>query len=350
MSGAKTPPETPVAATLAARIAQHGPLPLDEVMAVAADAYYAQGDVFGRGGDFITAPEISQVFGELVGLWCAATWQQLGAPLPFHLVECGPGRGTLMADALRAASKVPGFLNAAEIHLVERSAALRERQKSALASYRVQWHDAVTDIPGGPMLLVAERIPRRATAQEANSVRTQRMAGPNAMSRIRRTRLRIHRASRHSPPKSGRTNGCGKIGAIVVDAPGRSRRLCADIGSAHVVQDSGAALLIDYGYSGPATGDTLQAVKAHRFHPVLADLGGADLTAHVDFTAVRRAAEAAGARALRGRSRKAPGSPVSASACVRPSSVVANRRRKPRRSPPASNASPRRTAWVCCSR
>ncbi|MEQ9448377.1 MAG: SAM-dependent methyltransferase, partial [Rhodospirillaceae bacterium] len=108
---------------LAARIRRDGPITVAEYMAAVSNTYYARGDVFGADGDFITAPEISQVFGEMIGLWCAVTWQAMGQPRPFRLIECGPGRGTLMSDVLRAAAQVSAFAVAADIHLVERSPA-----------------------------------------------------------------------------------------------------------------------------------------------------------------------------------------------------------------------------------
>ncbi|MDX2142096.1 MAG: SAM-dependent methyltransferase, partial [Rhodospirillaceae bacterium] len=122
------------------RIAQAGSITVAEYMNLCAEAYYARGHAFGRGGDFITAPEISQTFGEIIGLWCAVTWQAMGQPKSFRLVECGPGRGTLMADALRATKRVAGFHAAAQMHLVERSEALRAAQRNALGGREVRWH------------------------------------------------------------------------------------------------------------------------------------------------------------------------------------------------------------------
>src|SRR5579864_4097341 len=116
-------------------------------MTAASEAYYAQGDVIGARGDFTTAPEISQVFGELIGLWCGITWQQMGSPAPFRLIECGPGRGTLMADLLRAAARVKGFREATRLHLVERSLALRAQQADRLKDAAPTWHDDVADVP-----------------------------------------------------------------------------------------------------------------------------------------------------------------------------------------------------------
>ena len=131
------------------RISRHGPIPVSEFMAMALGdpdhGYYRKSDPLGAKGDFTTAPEISQVFGELIGLWCVHCWQQAGAPTPVKLVELGPGRGTLMADALRAVTTVRAFTEACEIHLVETSPALRRCQEDALAGHSVTWHDNAQD-------------------------------------------------------------------------------------------------------------------------------------------------------------------------------------------------------------
>src|SRR5215470_12891999 len=120
--------------------------------------YYATRDPFGIAGDFTTAPEISQVFGELIGAWCADYWQRMGAPNPVQLVELGPGRGTLMADALRATRRVPGFHDALTLHLVEQSPMLRRIQQKKLAAYKPQVHDTIASLPPGPTLLIANEF------------------------------------------------------------------------------------------------------------------------------------------------------------------------------------------------
>jgi len=149
---------TPVEDRLRARIAAEGPLPVEDVMAEANAAYYARGTAIGAAGDFITAPEISQVFGEVVGLWTAVVWQLLGMPKPVSLVECGPGRGTLMADALRALAPVPAFREALEVHLVETSPALREVQCATLGDAVTAWHDGLETLPDRPLLLIANEF------------------------------------------------------------------------------------------------------------------------------------------------------------------------------------------------
>ena len=150
-----------LAGLLKARIERTGPIGLDDYMAAClADpqwGYYRRADPLGRDGDFITAPEISQMFGELIGLWAGVVWQTMGAPRHLLLVEWGPGRGTLMADLLRAAPMVPGFADALSVHLVEISEPLRRRQRQALAGHAVTWHDRYDDLPDGPLLLILLR-------------------------------------------------------------------------------------------------------------------------------------------------------------------------------------------------
>ncbi len=281
---------SPVAKDLAARIEREGPLPLDVVMAAVAEAYYAQGNVIGADGDFTTAPEISQVFGELIGLWCAVTWQQMGSPASFRLIECGPGRGTLMADLLRAAARVKGFRDAARVHLIERSQALRARQAEALKGVAPIWHDDLADVPPGPTLLVAneflDALPIKQYVR-ANGAWAERHVDVMDDAFIFTDRL--------GTAPQGAPEPCDD-GTLIERSP-TVDAFMHDL-AARLMREGGAALFIDYGYVGPATGDTLQAVKAHRYHRVLDDLGRADLTAHVDFGHLGRIARAAGLRAL----------------------------------------------------
>jgi NADH dehydrogenase [ubiquinone] 1 alpha subcomplex assembly factor 7 len=153
---------TPLGQRIARRIARHGPITVADYMALALTdpglGYYMQGDPFGPRGDFVTAPEVSQMFGELIGLWCIDSWQRMGAPAEFMLAELGPGRGTLMADALRAARVAPAFLDAAEVHLVEASPSLRARQAETLGSGRACWHDSLSELPEAPLLVIANEF------------------------------------------------------------------------------------------------------------------------------------------------------------------------------------------------
>ncbi len=281
--------------TLKARIRRDGPLSVADYMEACANAYYAHGEVFGASGDFITAPEISQTFGEIIGLWCAVTWQSLGAPKTFRLIECGPGRGTLMADVLRAAGRVPGFRDAARVHLVERSAKLREKQREALKGALATWHDDIEDVPAGAAIILAneflDALPihqwektERGWCERAVGLSAEgNFAFTAAPSSTPRT-LEIPLAMSADAPR----------GAIFETSPATldwTRRAAA-----RVTEYGGAALIIDYGHAKTALGDTLQAVKAHRYHDVLADPGDVDITAHVDFEAVATAAREMGAK------------------------------------------------------
>jgi len=277
---------TDLAATLAQRIRAHGPISVAEYMAAAAAQYYGRRDPFGVGGDFVTAPEVSQMFGELLGLWCVAAWQAMGAPARFVLAELGPGRGTLMADALRAARAAPHFLGGAELHLVETSPVLRRRQEAALADHRPHWHGRLEDIPSGPMLLVAneffDAMPVRQFVRGATGWQ-ERYVG------LRDDRLAlvlddaVSEALPAAPPGSVREVSPAALAAATA------------IGH-RVAQEDGAALLIDFGYGASACGDTLQAVRGHRRCHILSDPGEADLSAHVDFAAIAARASGAGAR------------------------------------------------------
>lgn len=235
------------------------------------------------------------MFGEMIGVWLADCWINQGRPDPVNLVELGPGRGTLMADALRATARVPGFHAALRLHLVETSPALRARQAAALQSFSPTWHDRFDDVPNGPTLLVAneffDALPIR------QFIRTpagwaERKVGLNAQGEMAFTfdpapggalLTPLHLDPRIAP------------GAIAETCPA-GIAIAAEIGR-RVAAHGGAALIVDYGYDGPAIGDTLQALRAHQPVPVLDGPGTADLTAHVDFTALAQAAVKAGATA-----------------------------------------------------
>jgi NADH dehydrogenase [ubiquinone] 1 alpha subcomplex assembly factor 7 len=273
---------------LSAHIRREGPLNVADYMAASAEVYYGRPDVFGAKGDFITAPEVSQVFGELVGLWCVVTWQQMGSPAKFNLVECGPGRGTLMSDALRAAAHVSEFAKAADVHLVERSAALKEKQRDALKDRDVTWHDDLAGVPAGPTILIAneflDALPIRQFEKTAEGwgERYVDMDKPGRFAFILRP----------VPGFPDPTNAA--VGAVCEVSPAVDAFVEAT--AEHLVRDGGAALFFDYGHVHSGLGDTLQAVKDHRFHGVLESPGEADLTAHVDFARVAQVAAAKGAR------------------------------------------------------
>lgn len=285
---AKKKPE--VEERLITQINEQGPISFSTYMDAVAEAYYARGTVFGKAGDFITAPEISQVFGEIVGLWCVTAWQALGQPRNFNLVECGPGRGTLMADVLRTVWDIaPAFARSASLHLVERSEALRNEQRKTLAPYDIDWHDDLSTVPDGPVILVANEF------LDALPV-SQFIKTPSGWCE----RLVTHDA--HEFQFATAPLPHPDIGDAFNDAPTNSileqssavQQATSDIATL-CVDNPGAALLIDYGHILSDVGDTVQAVKNHSYHPVLKSPGDADITAHVDFAAVAQSARAQGA-------------------------------------------------------
>ena len=293
---------TPLEAELLDRIALNGPMTLAEFMAEALThprhGYYATRDPLGVAGDFITAPEVSQMFGELIGLWCAVVWQGMGAPDPFVLAELGPGRGTLMADALRAARRVPGFRDAARVHLVETNPVLRERQAQSLADAGLRgapaWHDDFAALPDGPMLLIANEF------FDALPVR-QFERGESGWHE------RLVAASADGTALCLALGPAGSLPSLVPKgladaAPGKTVEICpGGIALAHALgsrlaEQRGAALIIDYGYAPSQPADTVQAVRGHAYCGILEQPGETDLTAHVDFDALAGAAGEGGAR------------------------------------------------------
>ncbi|MBL8642400.1 MAG: SAM-dependent methyltransferase [Rhodospirillaceae bacterium] len=289
-------PTAHLAAHLREEIRRAGFISVAAYMDMIAAGYYARGDVFGVKGDFTTAPEISQAFGEIIGLWCAVTWQQMGKPHPFRLIECGPGRGTLMADLLRAANQVPEFTAAAEIHLVERSEALRAVQKRTLGKgsitpHNIIWHDDFSTTPSGPCLVICneflDALPIRQFQRTAHGW-AERVVELDGGGQFRFGTQPVDNAPIPIPIAMA-----AEVGAVFE----YSEAVAGFVGAVaqRVVRDGGAALLIDYGHTVSAAGDTLQAVKQHQYVPVLQNPGSADLTAHVDFAAVKNAGRTHGA-------------------------------------------------------
>ena len=285
---------TPLGDKLAARIAATGPMSVADYMAACLGdpdhGYYRNRDPFGAAGDFVTAPEVSQVFGELIGLWCVATWQDMGMPKRFALIELGPGRGTFMADILRAARLRPEFLASVEVHIVETSPRLRERQRNAMMSSGIvpTWHEDIRDLPASPSIVVANEFFDALPISQfvrTESGWSERMVGLDADGKLAFGLMPVALAG-HAPAAPGSVIEQSPASTAIIE------RLAEGI-----AMNGGAALVIDYGYAGPAIGDTLQAVRAHRYADVLATPGEADITAHVDFTALATAARRAGARA-----------------------------------------------------
>jgi NADH dehydrogenase [ubiquinone] 1 alpha subcomplex assembly factor 7 len=286
---------------VAALIASQGPISIAEFMTIALHdpqaGYYATRDPFGVAGDFITAPEISQMFGEFLGLWCVQVWHDQGKPARKRLVELGPGRGTLMADALRAARVAPEFLDGLEIVLVEASPTLRDIQRENLKIWgdKVRWTAQFDDsLDDQPLFLLAneffDALPIR---QYVKTVRgwCERMIIADANGALDFALSPVPAADITIPPdREFAPDG----GVYEVSPP--SLALVEEIARV-VALRGGGALIMDYGYHRPGFGETLQAVAEHEFAEVLADLGEGDLSAHVDFSTLAARARGAGAEA-----------------------------------------------------
>jgi SAM-dependent MidA family methyltransferase len=274
--------------TLHELIALEGPITVERYMSLCLRHYYATRDPLGTAGDFTTAPEISQMFGELIGLWMLEVWNDMGRPA-CRLVELGPGRGTLMADLLRATRLLPNFKAAVTVHLVETSPPLRQRQQAALAAsgFKIEWHDRLEDVPAGPMLLVAneffDALPvRQFLATDRGWC--ERLVGLDGE--------QLTFGLRPEPdPALGKPLRLGDV----LEWPAASVDIMRALGG-RLARDGGAALILDYGYWGPAFGDTLQSLKSHRPVDPLQEPGEADLTTHVDFHRLAQAAATQGAR------------------------------------------------------
>jgi NADH dehydrogenase [ubiquinone] 1 alpha subcomplex assembly factor 7 len=251
---------------------------LDRFMARANAAYYATHDPF---ADFTTAPEISQVFGEIIGLWAAVAWRTLGSPDPVLLVEAGPGRGTLMADALRAARQVmPGFASALRVHLIETSPRLRAAQAALVPE--ASWHDSLDRVPAAPMILVAneflDALPIRQFVRRGDGW-TERFVADGAW---------VEQAAADVPPARDVAEG------QVVEVNEPARAFVASV-ARRVRRHPGVGLFVDYGPARSAAGESLQAIAGRKPVSPLSPPGSADLTAHVDFADMAATARAEGA-------------------------------------------------------
>lgn len=262
---------------------------VDEYMAECllhpAHGYYTNRDPLGAAGDFTTAPEISQMFGELIGLALAQAWLDQGAPAPFTLAELGPGRGTLMADALRATRGVPGFHAAMDLALVEASPLLRDRQQAALAGFAPRWADRVEDLPAAPLFLIAneffDALPVRQVLRASAGWR-ERLVG------LADGQLAFGLgAPMQVAALADRLADTGE--GDMVETSGASRAIASQIAT-RIADHGGAALIVDYGEQR-SLGDSLQAVRTHAKVPPLTRPGEVDLTAHVDFGALAEAAQ-----------------------------------------------------------
>lgn len=296
---------TPLEQEIRALVESEGPLPIASYMTLCLAhptyGYYTTGQPIGgragpagTSGDFITAPEVSQLFGELIGVWCMERWQALGSPAKFSLVECGPGRGTLMRDLLRIAGALPGFKDAADLFLVEVSPALAEQQSRLLSPLHdpIRWIGDIAGLPEQPTILIGneflDALPFRQWVKTDDRW-VERGVGLANMKLAYATRPAVL-----SPSDLPAGHENQPDGTIFETAPAREA-FVEDL-ARQIATNTGAALLIDYGHLQPGFGDTFQAVRDHGFVHPLEQPGRCDLTSHVDFAALARRAESAGCR------------------------------------------------------
>jgi NADH dehydrogenase [ubiquinone] 1 alpha subcomplex assembly factor 7 len=292
--------KTPLEIEIRRRVAAAGPMPVDEYMGLClADpehGYYTTRDPLGARGDFITAPEISQMFGELIGLWMTAVWKQMGSPALVRVIELGPGRGTLMRDALRAAQVVPAFREAVSLHLIEISPVLEAQQERTLEPLTIPmvWHLELSDVPDGPAIIIAneffDALPIKQSIKHDDGWH-ERQVGIDADGK-----LAFMTAPDPTPHFDRLLPQAVRAAPVQSIYEWRADRAAFDLGR-RVQTSGGAALVIDYGHATSGAGDTLQAVGQHAYADPLTVPGDVDLTAHVDFAQLLKAAEAMGARA-----------------------------------------------------
>jgi NADH dehydrogenase [ubiquinone] 1 alpha subcomplex assembly factor 7 len=289
---------SPLQSEIKGLIRSAGPMPVWRYMELCLmhpeHGYYLSRDPLGREGDFTTAPEVSQMFGELLGLWAASVWKVMGSPPLLRLIEIGPGRGTMMADALRALRILPPLHQALRIHLVEVNPVLREKQREMLTgSHEISWHDTIDDVPEGPSVIFANeyfdvlpihQMVKRETGWHERTIELDsngKLVFGTAIEPVPYFEALLPPVVRAAP-----------VGAVFEWRPDAEIMKIAS----RVRDQDGAAVIIDYGHTSSDAGDTFQAIARHSYSDPLKNPGQADLTAHVDFQALVRAAENIGAR------------------------------------------------------
>ncbi len=292
-------PQSSPVERLKRHLSDHGSMSVADFMSwcltTESSSYYRNGNPIGAAGDFVTAPEVSQIFGELIAVWAITVWRNMGEPNPFVLAELGPGRGTLMQDALRAARTVSGFGEAANVHLIETSSTLRKMQRKALSSLcKPEWHESLSGLPQEPLILIAneffDAIPVEQHIYEGGSWH-KRIVALNSSGKIEFSKGRLA-----LPPVELLPARIPNEGDILEHRPAAS----ALIGE--IAERAGAAplaiLIADYGYERRDYGDTLQAVQSHGYLHPLDNPGEADLSAHVNFAELSQTASTVGLKVL----------------------------------------------------
>lgn len=289
---------TPLADRIKSLIRLNGPLSVTDYFAIClADpehGYYKTRQPFGKTGDFVTAPEISQLFGEMLGVFVVHAWQRHGAPINTRLVEIGPGRGTMMADMLRVIERIaPPLYQSISVHLVETSPRLAETQRETLEKHgtKISWQESFDDVPTGFLLVVAnelfDAIPIRQFVKTVQGFR-ERVVSLDAEDELVFSTGLASINPDLLPPLPERQ----PLGTIIEFSPAREAVMTAICERLHA--NGGTALIIDYGHTVSGYGDTLQALRMHEFDPPLAHPGEADLTSHVDFESLVRTAQNTG--------------------------------------------------------
>ncbi len=297
----------PIDAKIRSIIAENGHIKIDDMMkqvlSINPDSYYISAENIGANGDFITSPEISQLFGETISLWAIEQWQKLGKPNEFCLLELGPGQGTLMDDLLRTSSKIAKtFAKAAKVHLLEINQKFIQKQKIKLARHKkeITWIEDISDLPALPLIIIAneffDALPIKQFVKIQDRWFESILVVDPIDGQIKYSKIEIHKALQNQLQFDHVNANDGAIIEESIESLEIIRNL-----SDRIYKYSGAALIIDYGYdiktlerSRNQYNSTLQAIKNHQYWPIIDTLGEADLTAHVDFDALKKASRERG--------------------------------------------------------